>query len=109
RLAELKTTIQEAEERLGEIEAEAAPLVQQAALAAQLRQMLQQAEEQAGEMAAAEAERNAVAAALERGDYAPEAQAALVRVDEEIVALGYDDKAHTARRAELKALEPWEE
>jgi exonuclease SbcC len=109
RLAELKSLIKEAEARRAEIEAEAAPLANQAALAGQLRQALQDAERQAGEMAAAEAERDAAAAALERGDYAPEAQAALAGLDADVAALGYDDKVHTARRAELKTLEPWEE
>jgi exonuclease SbcC len=59
-------------------------------------------------MAGAEAERDAAAAQLDRGEYAPEAQAAVVRLDAELVALGYDQKAHAARRAELKALEPWD-
>jgi exonuclease SbcC len=109
RLAELATTIQEAEARLAAIDAEAAPLAKQSVLAGQLRQALQQAEEQAAELAAAEAERDTVAARLERGDYAPEAQAAVVRLDAELATLGYDPKAHAARRAELRTLQPWEE
>ncbi|HZS01097.1 MAG TPA: SMC family ATPase [Chloroflexota bacterium] len=109
RLAELETTIQEAEARLAQIMAEAAPLEKQSVLAGQLRQALQQAEEQAAEMAAAEAERNAVAAQLERGDYAPDDQAAVARLDAELATLGYDQKAHAARRAELRTLQAWEE
>jgi exonuclease SbcC len=108
RLAELKATIQEAEARIAEIEAEAAPLEKQSVLAAQLRQMLEQAEEQAREMAGAEAERDAAAARLDRADFAPEAQAAVVRLDADLAALGFDQKLLTARRAELKTLEPWD-
>ena len=108
RLAALKATIREAEARLAEITAEAAPLEKQSVLAAQLHQMLEQAEEQAREMAGAEAERDAVAAKLERDDFAPEAQAAVVRLDAELAALGFDQKVLTARRAELRMLEPWE-
>ncbi|HLH21951.1 MAG TPA: SMC family ATPase [Chloroflexota bacterium] len=109
RLAELAATIQAAEARLAEIDAEAAPLAKQSVLAGQLRQALQQAEEQATEMAGAEAERTAVAARLDRSDYAADAQAAVVRLDAELAALGYDQKVHAARRAELKALQAWEE
>src|SRR5205085_12592336 len=64
---------------------------------------------QAGEMAAVEAERDAIAAKLEAGDFAPEAQAAVARLDAELLALAYDDKVHTARRRELAGLQPWEE
>jgi DNA repair protein SbcC/Rad50 len=109
RLGELDAIIKAAEARLVEIDGEAAPLTKQSTLAGQLRQMLEEAEKQAAEMAGAEAERTAVATKLEAGDYAPDAQAALVRLDAELAALGYDQKVHAGRRAELKTLQPWEE
>jgi exonuclease SbcC len=108
RLAELQTTIAQAQAQLEALKREAQALERAPARMGSLRQALQQAQQAAEEQAACQAERAATAAALEAGDYAPAAQAALQQVNAQLAALAYDPAAHAALRQELAALEEWE-
>ena len=109
RLAELKAAIAAAEQELQRLEAEIEPLAQASERLGQWRQALQQALNAEMELTGVLAERDEAAAALARGDYASEAQAALVELDARLAALNYDSQTHAALRQRQDQLAPWEE
>jgi exonuclease SbcC len=98
RLAALKACIAEAQAELDRLEAEIAPLQGACERLGQWRQALEAATRAEAELARLRQERDAVAAALARGDYAPEAQAALAALDAQLAALNYDSQQHAALR-----------
>ncbi|HLI28012.1 MAG TPA: SMC family ATPase [Chloroflexota bacterium] len=109
RLAALQACIAEAQAELEQLEAEIAPLTHAYERLGQWRQALEQALRAEAEQERLRQERDTAAAALERGDYAPEAQAALVALDAQLAALNYDPERHARLRKREEQLAIWEQ
>ncbi len=94
----LTQQIADAERELRKLE----PLQQHVA---RLGEQLRQAQEEEQDLKRIEERLTELTAVLERGEYASEAQAALADVRAQMAALGYDEQAHQALRAQIAELE----
>jgi len=75
---------------------------------AQLEQALGEATQAAADLEPTRAELAALEERLKTGDYAPDEQAELVRLAQEVESLGYDQAAHENARAEAASLAEFE-
>lgn len=105
RIEALDTEIERLVRQVAEAERELRKLEPLQQHVARLGEQLKQAREEEEELGRLEARLTELAAMLEAQTYAPEVQAALAEVRAQMAALGYDEQAHHALRAQIAELE----